>query len=88
MPDACLWKELAAYPDCQQAIDLIGKIFEVERDLPDWRVIKGPRLRDAALQKIAEVRFAQSKPLTEELLKWARAQRGLPGSKLREASAT
>jgi hypothetical protein len=71
---------LNAYPECQQAIDLIGKLFEVERDLPNWHVIKDPRLRDAALQKIAEVRAAQSKPLTDELLLWARDQRGLPGS--------
>jgi transposase len=76
---------LDAYPECQQALDLIGKLFEIERDLPDWRVIKDPRLRDAALQKIAEVRAAQSKPLADELLNWAREQRGLPGSKLREA---
>lgn len=76
---------LNAYPECQQALNLIGQLFEVERDLPNWHVIKDPRLRDAALQKIAEVRADQSKPLTDELLRWAREQRGLPGSKLREA---
>jgi hypothetical protein len=76
---------LDAYPECQQAIDLIGRLFEIERDLPNWHVIKDPRLREAALNKIAEVRLAQSKPITDELLEWARKQRGLPGSKLREA---
>jgi hypothetical protein len=54
-------------------------------NLANWHVIKDPRLREATLQKIAEVRAVQSKPLTDELLKWAREQRGLPGSKLREA---
>lgn len=76
---------LNAYPECQQAIDLIGQLFEIERELPNWHVIKDPRLREAALDKIAEVRTAHSKPLTDALLQWARDQRGLPGSKLREA---
>ena len=65
---------MRAYPECQEARDLIGKPFEVERDLPDWHVIKNPRLRDAALQKIAEVRAAKTKPLTDGLLKWARGR--------------
>jgi transposase len=76
---------LNAYPECQQAIDLIGKLFAIERDLPNWHVIKDPRLREAALNKIADVRATQSKPITDELLAWARQQRGLPSSKLREA---
>jgi hypothetical protein len=29
---------LDAYPECQHAIDLIAKLFEIERDLSDWRV--------------------------------------------------
>ena len=76
---------LDAYPECQRALDLIGELFEIERDLPDWRVIKDPRLRDDALARIAEVRQARSAPVTEALLAWAKEQRGLPGSKLREA---
>jgi len=78
---------LAAYPECQRAIDLIGELFAVERELPNWHVIKDPRLREAALQKIADVRSQHSEPLTKALLEWAREQRGLPGSKLREAIA-
>jgi|GEM_PF-3913569 len=34
-----------------------------ELDLPNWHVMKDPRPRDAALQKIAEVRATQSKRL-------------------------
>ena len=62
-------------------------MFAVERELPNWQVIKDPRLREAALQKIADVRSQHSEPLTNALLQWAREQRGLPGSKLREAIA-
>jgi transposase len=78
---------LDAYPECQAALDLIGELFAVERDLPDWQVIKDPKLRAAALAKIADVRREQSKAITDALLKWASEQRGLPGSKLREAIA-
>jgi transposase len=53
--------------------------------LPDWQVIKDPRLREAALARIAEIRRERSKPMTDALLAWATQQRGLPGSKLREA---
>jgi transposase len=78
---------LDAYPECQHALDLIGELFAIERELPDWHVIKDPRLREAALAKIAEVRNEQSKAVTDALLTWASEQRGLPGSKLREAIA-
>ena len=73
------------YPECQHAIDLIGELFAIERELPDWQVIKDPRLRAAALAKISEIRREQSKAFTDALLKWAGEQRGLPGSKLRQA---
>jgi transposase len=76
---------LDAYPECQQAIELIGELFAIERELPSWQVIKDPRLREAALRKISEVRTEQSEPITRALLKWAAEQRGLPGSKLRAA---
>lgn len=76
---------LDAYPECQQALDLIAELFEVERDLPDWQVIKDPRLRADALLHIRELRQQRSKPRCAALLTWAKEQRGLPGSKLREA---
>jgi transposase len=78
---------LESYPECQQAIDLIGELFEIERDLPDWRVIKDPRLRADALAKIRDVRREQSRPRCDALLLWASEQRGLPGSLLRKAIA-
>jgi transposase len=70
---------LDAYPECQQAIDLIAQLFAIERDVPDWQVITDPKLREDALAKIAEVRREQSEPLTAALLAWAKEQRGLPG---------
>jgi transposase len=76
---------LDAYPECQHALDLIGELFEVERDLPDWQVIKDPRLRASALAQIRETRGERSKPLCDALLSWAKGQRGLPGSKLLQA---
>jgi transposase len=76
---------LDAYPECQHAIDLIAELFEIERDLPDWQVIKDPRLRANALEQIRDVRRERSKPLCDALLLWAKEQRGLPGSKLRQA---
>lgn len=76
---------LESYPECQRAIDLIGELFEIERELPDWQVIKDPRLRAAALKKIHDVRREQSRPRCDALLLWASEQRGLPGSLLRKA---
>lgn len=78
---------LDAYPECQRALDLIGELFAIERELPDWQVISDPKLRAAALAKIADVRRDRSKLITDALLVWAREQRGLPGSKLRQAIA-
>jgi len=76
---------LDAYPECQVALDLIGTLFEIERALPDWRVIQDSKLRADSLALIAEVRRERSEPVTTALLSWAKEQRGLPGSKLREA---
>jgi transposase len=76
---------LDAYPECKQAIDIIGELFAIERDLPDWQVIKDPRLRADALAQIRDVRRERSKPMCDALLVWAKEQRGLPGSQLRQA---
>lgn len=76
---------LDAYPECQEAIGLIGQLFLIERDLPSWQSISDAQLRAAALAKIRDVRLEQSKVLTDALLAWAKQQRGLPGSKLRQA---
>jgi transposase len=76
---------LESYPECQEAIDLIGELFAIERDLPDWQVIDDAPLRAAALSRIREIRQEQSQPRLDRLIAWAKQQRGLPGSKLRQA---
>lgn len=76
---------LDAYPECQTAVDLIGELFAIEHDLPNWQVITDAQLRAAALSRIREVRREQSQPLLNDLIAWAKQQRGLPGSKLRQA---
>ena len=74
-----------SYPECAQAIELIGKLFEIERELPNWQVISDPKLRADALAHIRQTRQARSALLTAQLLQWAKAQSSLPSSKLRDA---
>lgn len=74
-----------SYPECDQAVELIGELFEIERDLPDWQVITDPKLRADALAHIRATRKARSSPVLDKLLAWAKAQRSLPQSTLRKA---
>ncbi len=74
-----------AYPVCSEVLDLIGQLFAIERDLPDWQVITDPKLRAAALGQIRSVRAERSAPIIEAIETWAKAQRALPRSKLGEA---
>jgi transposase len=76
---------LPSYPECAAAIELIGELFLIERELPDWQVIEDPVLRTAQLQYIREARASQSGPLLEKLRAWANEQRTLPQGKLGEA---
>ncbi|MDB4991427.1 MAG: hypothetical protein JWN04_6605 [Myxococcaceae bacterium] len=74
-----------SYPEASEALDLIGELFVIERDLPDWQCITDERLQAQALALIRETRQARSKPLVEALAAWAKAQRALKGSKLGDA---
>jgi len=74
-----------SYPECDEAVELLGELFEIERDLPDWQVITDPNLRRQALEHIRQTRQARSSPILAELLAWAKAQRALPQSTLRKA---
>lgn len=74
-----------SYPECAEAIRLIGEMFLIERELPDWEVIEDPVLRAAQLDYIRDVRAARSAPLVEELRTWANTQQALPQSNLGEA---
>ena len=74
-----------SYPECDEALELIDELFAIERDLPNWQVITDPKLRANALVQIQETREERSKPIIAKLLKWALAQKSLPGSTLRNA---
>jgi transposase len=75
----------ASYPECDEALEHIDRLFEIERDLPNWQVITDPKLRKNALIQIQGTRAQRSKPIVGALLAWAKEQRSLPGSTLRNA---
>jgi transposase len=75
----------ASYPECAEAIRLIGEPFLIERELPDWEIIEDPVLRAAQLDHIRDVRATRSACILEELRTWANTQQALPQSKLGEA---
>ena len=74
-----------SYPEASEALDLIGEMFLIERDLPEWQCITDEALRAKALAQIHEVRQTRTKPLVEALAAWAKAQRALKGSRLGDA---
>lgn len=79
-----------AYPDLgQQAVELIGRLFEVERQLPKLTPGMSDEERRDALDTRAEVRNEQSRPVVKQLLEWAVATEGrvLPKSKMGKAVA-
>ncbi|MDB4987213.1 MAG: hypothetical protein JWN04_2391, partial [Myxococcaceae bacterium] len=83
---AARWLEAEeSYPEASEALDLIGEMFLIERDLPDWGCITDDGLRTRALEQICETRQTRTRPLVEALAAWARAQRALKGSRLGEA---
>lgn len=75
----------AAYPQAGEALDLIGEMFLIERDMPDWHAITDRVLRDKALEHIRDTRRKKTKPLIEALDAWVKAQQALPESSLGKA---
>jgi transposase len=77
-----------AYPELSQyAVDLIGKLFEVERDTPKLRTGMPKDEVDEALALRTELRNKRSRPVIKQLLEWALEHRGtvLPKSKMGRA---
>lgn len=73
-----------AYPQCERALELIGAMYAVERELPAYAHLPVPeRARVLALR--VEQRRAESAPLLAQLLQWAEQQEALPQSSLRKA---
>lgn len=61
------------HPECARVIEFIGKLFLIERDMPNWKVIRDPNLRAKALAQIHARRQARSKPICDGILKWLKA---------------
>ena len=73
------------YPECEDALELLGQLFAIESDLPNWQVIRDPHLQKKALSQIRQTRREDSLPILIDLLLWAEQQRSLPESKLHKA---
>lgn len=74
----------AAYPQCAEALDLIGALYQVERGAPSVRGLS-PAEAVQALQLRAQLRATQSQPILERLWAWTQEQVCLPRSSLRGA---
>jgi transposase len=73
-----------AYPVCERALELIGGLYAVERELPLYTHLPAQE-RACVLALRAERRRAESLPILTELLSWAEQQEALPQSSLRKA---
>jgi transposase len=73
-----------AYPQCEHALDCIGALYEIERQLPRYQGLDPPE-RAAALALRTRQRQQQSVPILRELGQWAEQQEALPQSSLRKA---
>jgi transposase len=75
---------LPAYPQCQEALDLICALYQVERKLPAYESLDG-EARAEALALRTTLRKQESAPLVVKLQAWAGQQSCLPQSSLRKA---
>jgi transposase len=53
-------------PCCQQVLELIGQLYAIEEDLPDWHALEGQVQQDALAHRLT-VRQQQSAPLVERI---------------------
>ncbi len=77
-----------AYPELSEyAVDLIGKLFQVERDVPKLTIGMPKDEVKAALALGKKLRDERSRPAIKQLLEWALEHRGtvLPKSKMGRA---
>ena len=74
------------YPEaCSKALSMIGDLFEIERRLEDPDALSGDA-KAAALRERRRARDRESRPILDDLRKWALEQHGLPKSGLRKAT--
>ena len=73
---------LPHHPDAQRAVDLIGKLYAVERRAQQDGIVVGS---DAWRHKLAELRETESKKVLSELQSWRVGARALPKSSMGKA---
>ena len=74
-----------AYPDeCDVVLDLIDELFLIERTVPAPERLEGQAKLDAIALR-AELRDSKSRPIIDQLARWAQGQVALPQSKLAKA---
>ena len=72
------------YPQCSEAIELIGQLFELDRETRDPSLLEGDAKLEAEQTRLAK-RNTEARPILDRLRAWALEQRGLPKSGLRKA---
>lgn len=72
------------YPVCAEALELIGQLFQIDRDTENPALLSGDD-KLAAIAARQREREERGPPILESLRNWALAQRGLPKSGLRKA---
>ena len=72
------------YPQCSVAIDLIGELYEIDRNTKDAALLGGDE-KITAMDERLMARKTFAPPILEKLKNWAFSQRGLPKSSLRKA---
>jgi transposase len=69
---------------CNEVLDLIGKLYEIERDLPNPHALEGDDQK-AALEQIRAIRQERSAPIIAEIKMWVGRQAALPESTFAKA---
>jgi transposase len=70
---------------CQQVLDLIGRLYAVEAQVPGLRADTTAEDRAGTLALRAQLRAERSRGIVGEILAWAHGQRALPWSTLGSA---
>lgn len=69
---------------CKEVLDLIGRLYEIERDLPNPHALDGD-VQKAALEHILAIRQERSAPIVAEIKAWVGRQAALPESTFAKA---
>ena len=75
------------FPECEEVLDLIGKLYEVESKAPPWNQLQSKADQEAALSARARLRDQESRGLIKKIRDWAIEKKPLPESGLGKAIA-